>query len=137
MEIHENGDCNVIAKDQSIDNKKMSRYCFDTFDFINDQQIDKFGLDQDFQIFWEAEKDLAVARSKHAISQDPYDRMMMEVAEAFLKSLGSNIETDFNKTISKMGKHFGYTVNPMTLPTVTYYTNIDIMNESASDNGRN
>lgn len=117
---------------------KFLFYCASSWDDMQDQHINEFGIPEDFHINTRAKSKYAEAKALHAVSQDNWDLFLMNIAKDELDALKPKGKKSNYKTKQKIEIATGCgRIDPRVTTVVEYYHLMEQAAEENSDGRRN
>lgn len=138
-DIQETNDFSILSKEKQPKTLyKFLSYCSDVWDEIRQQQLDAFGVPENFSEYLKAIANLADKQLQYAITNDGADKMDLRMAETDLKAIigepSQNSQKENLKTKRKIeiALKMNFPIDPNTTVVMQYYTDFELAQETSS-----
>lgn len=137
-DIHETNEFTTLLKEPKKKPLiKEKFFCYDTWDEIQEQHIEEFGIPVNAQEYYRKVAKVTILRIEHSISQSPFDLLKLELAEGDLAAISIGEKQSNFKTKSIIENILGRDyIDPDKVKVIDYYHYVELAQQKQKDGQR-
>lgn len=135
-DIHETGNVTLLIKNKFKLTTSIIDYCSDLWDDIRQEQVDAFGMPQEYKEYWNLKADLAINELKYATTNNAWFLNLIKIAKSELAELEKLPKQDRTDTKSIIEKYWlnGQRIDRNVTTVKEYFSYIKLLERHGQSN---